>query len=142
METQRRGTQPSQWGGLRGCPEVVGTPVYLGQTRREIPDSNNSDITVVHSVRETSEMTKWGHRRVAVPTPANVRHWPEEKLFSVELSPVRVQKRRIRLISKCKAGPLLLAPAFLPSSVLRQAYLGGRGLCICCPLGLKCSLPR
>lgn len=71
-------------------------------------------------------MTKWGHRRVAVPTPANVRHWPEEKLFSVELSPVRVQKRRIRLISKCKAGPLLLAPAFLPSSVLRQAH-GGRG---------------
>lgn len=74
METQRRGTQPSQWRVLRSCPEVVGTPANSGQKRRKTPDSNNSDITVAHSVRETSEMTRWGHRRVAFPTPADVRH--------------------------------------------------------------------
>lgn len=62
-------------GGLRDYLEVVGTPVYLGQTRRKkIPDSNNSDITVAHSVRKTSEMMKWGHRSVAIPSPSNVRH--------------------------------------------------------------------
>ena len=80
----RGGTPGPANGGPRSLFEEVGTPANLGQTRRKTPDSNNSDITVAHSVREMSEMMKWGHRRVAVPTPANCQ------MLRPEENPLRV----------------------------------------------------
>ena len=80
-ESPKQGHQAQPGVGPGGCPEQVGTPANLGETRRKTPNSDKGDVTTVA-----------GSVSVAVLTPADARHWPEEKPFFSELSPVCVQK--------------------------------------------------
>lgn len=58
-ESPKQGHQAQPGVGPGGCPEQVGTPANLGETRRKTPNSDKGDVTTVAgSVRETSERLK------------------------------------------------------------------------------------